>query len=181
MAVGRRALEFATSGNNNVVMGWRAGDGLTTGDGNTFIGDQAGRNEPAVSNVVCLVPKVTDCRADCIQQNLYRQHSWGVMGTAHGLPVIGDRDGQLGTDASSRRFKKDIKPMDQASKGILKLKPVTFHYKDQDNKKPDMPQFGLIAEEVEKVNSDLVMRDRDGKVYSRALRCGERDVAQRVP
>ena len=70
----------------------------------------------------------------------------------------------------------------KASETHLGLKPVTFHYKNQDTKKADdTPQYGLIAEEVANVNPDLVMRDKDGKVYSRTLRCGERDVAQRVP
>src|SRR5205823_1942253 len=71
--------------------------------------------------------------------------------------------GKLGTVVSAARFKKAIKPMDKASEAILALKPVTFRYKEELD--PDgMPQFGLIAEEVEKVNPDLVVRDEDGKV-----------------
>jgi trimeric autotransporter adhesin len=74
-------------------------------------------------------------------------------------------NGQLGVAPSSKRFKEAIKPMDKASEAILALKPVTFCYKkeiDQDG----IPQFGLVAEEVEKVNSDLVARDADGKAYT---------------
>ena len=56
--------------------------------------------------------------------------------------------------------------MDQASEGILKLKPVMFHYKDRDDKNDKTPQFGLIAEDVEKVNRDLVVYGKDGQVYS---------------
>jgi hypothetical protein len=64
---------------------------------------------------------------------------------------------------SSARFKNDIKPMDKASEAILSLKPVTFRYKEElDPEK--IPQFGLIAEQVEKVNPDLVVRDDEGKV-----------------
>ena len=70
--------------------------------------------------------------------------------------------------------------MDQMSEGILALEPVTFHYKDRDDKKDETPQFGLIAEEVEKVNRDLVACGKDGKLLS-SLRCGGRDVAQRIP
>jgi hypothetical protein len=67
--------------------------------------------------------------------------------------------------ASSARFKKASKPMDKASEAILALKPVTFRYKEELD--PDgVPQFGLIAEEVEKVNPDLVARDGDGKVMT---------------
>jgi hypothetical protein len=167
VAVGRRALEFATSGSNNVVIGWRAGDGLTTGDGNTFIGDQAGRNETTVDNVLC-IQSVGDSTAPTASNRTFIGNIRGVScGNGDGIPVLVDSDGQLGTAPSSRRFKEDIKPMAQTSKGILDLKPVTFHYKNQDTKKAeDMPQFGLIAEEVAKVNSDLVTRDSDGKIYS---------------
>ncbi|PYL64689.1 MAG: hypothetical protein DMF20_10105, partial [Verrucomicrobia bacterium] len=61
--------------------------------------------------------------------------------------------------------KDEIKPMNKSSDTILALKPVTFHYKKEVD--PDaVPQFGLVAEDVEKVNPDLVVRDADGKVYS---------------
>jgi hypothetical protein len=71
-------------------------------------------------------------------------------------------NGQLGTQPppSSRRFKKQIKPMDKVSEAILALKPVTFQYKSDNS---DTPQFGLIAEEVAQVNPDLVVHDREGK------------------
>lgn len=72
-------------------------------------------------------------------------------------------NGQLGTVASAARFKKVIRTMDKASEPILALKPVTFQYKS-DSK--GAPQFGLIAEEVAKVNPDLVTRDRNGEIYS---------------
>src|SRR5438132_13486681 len=65
--------------------------------------------------------------------------------------------------ASSRRFKKEIKPMDQTSEAILGLKPVTFQYKSDSRA---TPQFGLIAEEVAKINPDLVVRDDDGEIYT---------------
>ena len=74
-----------------------------------------------------------------------------------------DSAGQLGTVSSSARFKNEIKPMDKASEAILALKPVTFHYK---NDKKNTPQFGLIAEEVAKVNPDLVVRDKEGETYT---------------
>jgi hypothetical protein len=74
-----------------------------------------------------------------------------------------DANGQLGTATSSARFKKHITPTDKTSEAILALKPVTFRYKSD---KKQTPQFGLIAEEVAKVNPDLVVRDRDGEIYS---------------
>src|SRR4029077_18934105 len=80
-------------------------------------------------------------------------------------PVFVNAHGQLGTTPSSQRFKADIKPMDKASEAILALKPVTFHYKRELDPE-GIPQFGLVAEAVEKVNPDLVARDAEGKVYT---------------
>jgi len=74
-----------------------------------------------------------------------------------------DSAGQLGTLSSSRRFKKEIKPMDKTSEAIFALRPVAFHYK---NDKTSMPQFGLIAEEVAEVIPDLVVRDDQGEIYT---------------
>jgi hypothetical protein len=71
--------------------------------------------------------------------------------------------GQLGTQSSSRRFKSEIKPMEDASQSILALNPVMFHYKSD---KKNAPQYGLIAEEVAKVNPDLVVRDKNGEIYT---------------
>jgi hypothetical protein len=83
----------------------------------------------------------------------------------NGVGVIVDSTGHLGTVVSSERFKEAIKPMDKASEAILALKPVTFRYKHKLD--PDgIPQFGLVAEEVEKVNPDLVARDEEGKAYT---------------
>jgi trimeric autotransporter adhesin len=82
---------------------------------------------------------------------------------ADAIPVVIDSAGQLGTLSSSQRFKKDIKPMEGTSSSVLDLKPVTFHYK---NDKSNIPQFGLIAEEVAKVSPDLVARDKNGEIYT---------------
>jgi uncharacterized coiled-coil protein SlyX len=84
---------------------------------------------------------------------------------ANGVGVVVDSSGQLGTKISSVRFKDEIKPMERASEAIHALKPVTFRYK-QEIDPEGIPQFGLVAEEVEKVNPDLVARDAEGKVYT---------------
>jgi hypothetical protein len=84
---------------------------------------------------------------------------------AGGVGVIIDTNGHLGTVVSSARFKDEIKPMDKASEAILALEPVTFHYK-QELDPAGIPQFGLVAEQVEKVNPDLVARDAEGKVFT---------------
>src|SRR5207249_7549418 len=83
--------------------------------------------------------------------------------SSDGVAVFIDSAGKLGTLTSSRRFKEGIKPMEQASEALFALKPVTFHYKKGIDPQ-GIPQFGLVAEDVEKVNPDLVVRDKDGKV-----------------
>ena len=81
------------------------------------------------------------------------------------IPTQKDTNGHLGTTTSSSRFKDQIKPMDKASEAILALKPVTFVYKKEIDSER-MPQFGLVAEKVAKVNPDLVARDAEGKPYT---------------
>jgi uncharacterized coiled-coil protein SlyX len=90
----------------------------------------------------------------------------GIVGVAvNGTQVVVNANGKLGVTTSSARFKEAIRPMDKLSEAILALKPVTFRYKHELD--PDgIPQFGLVAEQVEKVNPDLVARDADGKVYT---------------
>jgi uncharacterized coiled-coil protein SlyX len=90
----------------------------------------------------------------------------GVSGTTvTGTAVVVNGSGQLGVAPSSARFKDAIKPMDKASEAVLALKPVTFRYKQEIDSK-GTPQFGLVAEDVEKVNPDLVVRDAEGKVFT---------------
>src|SRR5207237_7083780 len=79
------------------------------------------------------------------------------------LPVVVSDSGQLCTAPSPARFKKEIKPMDKASETSLALKPVTFHYKSDNT---HSPQFGLIAEDVAEVNPDLIVRDKNGDIYT---------------
>ena len=90
----------------------------------------------------------------------------GIFGSAvTGSTVVVGSNGKLGVASSSARYKEAIKPMDKASEAILALKPVTFRYKEEID--PDkIPQFGLVAEQVEKVSPDLVARDEDGKVMT---------------
>jgi len=83
----------------------------------------------------------------------------------NGVTVIVDTNGKLGTVVSSAAFKQDVKPMDDASETILALQPVTFHYK-KDLDPEAIPQFGLVAEQVAKVDPDLVARDESGKPYT---------------
>src|SRR5438309_5681488 len=85
--------------------------------------------------------------------------------SATGIPVLINSNNKLGTTMSSKRFKKEIRPMDKASDALLALKPVIFRYKEEIDP-TGTTQFGLVAEQVEKVSPDLVVRDAEGKPYS---------------
>jgi hypothetical protein len=153
-AVGLNALGKNTTGNNNIAIGNLAGFHLTTGSNNIDIYDQGIGGE---GNTIRIGKAGT-------QQTAFIA---GISGATvpTGVAVIIDSTGHLGTIVSSARFKEAIKPMDKASEAILALKPVTFRYKHELD--PDgIPQFGLVAEEVEKVNPDLVARDADGRPYT---------------
>src|SRR5260370_31869393 len=91
----------------------------------------------------------------------------GISGaTVSGSPVVVNTSGQLGVGPpSSERFKEQIKSMYKASEALLSLRPVTFRYKKNIDPK-SVPQFGLVAEEVEKVDPDLVVRDAKGEVFT---------------
>ena len=167
--VGDQALLRVTTGDHNTALGEQAGDTTTTGNNNIRIGAHSGQNEAGTVSDVNCIDSPGDTNGG--QNTPNRTYIGNIVGVATGgpapsVPVIIDQDGQLGTVVSSRRFKKDIKPMDQASEAILKLKPVTFHYKNRDNKNDLTPQFGLIAEDVEQVDRDLVVYGKDGKVLS---------------
>lgn len=154
IAAGFKALKGNTSGNNNVALGSNAGSNLTTGSNNIDIGANVLGNA-GEANTIRIGKSDT-------QQKTFIAGIYGKT-VASGVGVIINSNGQLGTVQSSARFKDDIKPMDQASEAVLKLKPVTFHYKGELD--PDkIPQFGLIAGDVEKVDPDLVVRDEDGKL-----------------
>jgi hypothetical protein len=163
-ASGFAALEFST-GNLNIALGFVAGGNLASGDNNIDIGNLGVAAESNTIRIGTLVP-FTD-NFGVTHPKHTAAYVAGVMGKTvlRGVPVFINANGQLGTATSSARFKDAIKPMDKASEAILALKPVTFHYKKELD--PDStPQFGLVAEDVEKVNPDLVVRDADGKVYT---------------
>jgi len=153
-ATGNYALINNTTGNANIAVGYNAGLNLTLGDNNIDIGNLGVAGE-----------------ANTIRIGNIGRHTntfiAGISGVtvAGGVGVIIDSNGHLGTVVSSERFKDQIRPMDKASEAILKLKPVTFRYKHELD--PDsIPQFGVVAEDVEKVNPDLVARDDEGKPYT---------------
>jgi uncharacterized coiled-coil protein SlyX len=160
-AHGIEALFSNTAGERNTANGAFALTNNTTGSNNTALGQLAGSNVTTAHNVIAIGANVAG--AD-VSNTTWIGNIYGVT-TQSGTtaPVVVSDTGQLGTVASSERFKKDIGSMEKASEAILSLRPVTFHYKT-DTK--DTPQFGLIAEEVAKVNPDLVVRDKNGEIYT---------------
>ena len=152
-AFGFGALQNAT-GNFNFGYGYLAGSGLTTGANNVDIAAAGQSSDNAFIRI----------GTPGIQSATYIA---GVSGAtaASGVAVYVNSSGQLGTLTSSRRYKQDIQGMDQASDVLYALKPVTFKYKSGIDPQ-GIPQFGLVAEEVEKVAPDLVAHDDQGKVYT---------------
>ena len=153
-ALGTSALYANTTGNNNIALGISAGKNLTTGNNNIVIGHAASAGQ---TNTIQIGTQGTQTATFIA----------GISGAVvTGSTVVANASGQIGVSGpSSRRFKHAIEPMSDASEAILELRPVTFRY-NEDIDANEIPQFGLVAEEVEKVNPDLVARDADGKAYT---------------
>ena len=170
-AIGSSALFSLTNGNSNTAIGVEALSSSRSGSSNIAVGFGAGRNiKGGVTNIdIGNSGKKSDLDTIRIGTATIQTNTFiaGISGAtvAGGVGVIVDTAGHLGTVVSSERFKDAIQPMDKASETILGLKPVTFRYKKEFD--PDaIPQFGLVAEQVEKVNADLVARDEQGKPYT---------------
>ena len=170
VAIGLNALYSNTGGNSNTANGVSALYRNTTGSNNIAIGTSAGSNLTTGSNNIDIGNSGVGGESSTIRIGTVGTHTKafvaGISGSAiAGTAVVVNSNGRLGVAASSARFKDEIKPMDKASEAILALKPVTFHYKKELDPE-GIPQFGLIAEEVDKVAPDVVARDADGKVYT---------------
>jgi hypothetical protein len=169
-AVGFEALHENTTGNSNTASGYHALYSNTTGSSNIALGFGAGQNLTTGNNNIYIGNAGVAGESSKIRIGKQGTHNGtfiaGISGVAvRGNQVIVNPGGKLGVTASSRRFKEAIKPMDKASEAIHALKPVTFHYKKEIDP-AGTPQFGLVAEDVEKVNPDLIVRDKDGKPHS---------------
>jgi len=153
------ALFNNTTGDANTAIGRATLSNNTTGTGNIALGVAAGSAVTTANNVICIGIRGLNATNSCFIGNIFGH------GAPDGVTVFINSDGQLGTNTSSRRFKNEIKPMDRASEVLLALKPVTFRYKNEIDPQ-GRSQFGLVAEEVETVNPNLVVRDKEGKPYS---------------
>jgi hypothetical protein len=151
-AVGNIALLNST-GNFNIALGFGAGSNLTSGSLNIDIGNAG---IAAEGNTIRI--------GDGNQSRAFIAGIRGVTTSLSAVPVLIDSNGQLGTASSSRRFKDDIADMDAASSALMKLRPVTFHYKSDRSASGSTLQYGLIAEEVAEVYPGLVAHSADGQV-----------------
>ena len=136
-------------------MGSKAGSNLTNGSNNVDIGNLGVAGEGGKIRI-----GTAGTHTATFVAGIYNLSEGGTI-----KPVYINSNGRLGTQppASARKFKEEIKAMEKTSEGILKLKPVTFRYK---NDKERTPQFGLVAEDVANVNPDLVVRDENGEIYT---------------
>ena len=157
-AVGAQALCNNFSGSNNIALGYQAGYNITTGNNNIDIGNSGSSDDSGVIRIG------TGSSTNIVQTSAYIA---GISGTtvAGGSAVYVTTSGQLGIRTSSERFKQDIQNMGDQSDALLALHPVTFKYKPELDPQ-GIPQFGLVAEEVAKVNPELVLRDDQNRIYS---------------
>jgi hypothetical protein len=152
-ANGGRALANNTTGFSNIALGYAAGFNLTTGSYNISIGNGGVPGEAST------------IRIGSLQTNTFIAGIRGVTTNSNdAIPVLVDSNGQLGTASSSRRFKEDIADMDSTSSALMKLRPVTFHYKTDNRQSGRTLQYGLVAEEVAEVYPGLVAHSADGQI-----------------
>ncbi len=149
-AVGTDTLAQNTSGNSNIAIGGGAGNNLTTGDNNIDIGN---RGIAAEANTIRIGTQGT-------QTSTFIAGIFGTPKIKKACEVVVESTGLLGCVKSSARYKRDIRDMGDASDKLMKLRPVTFQYKEDSD---GIHQYGLIAEEVEKVYPELVVDGIDGK------------------
>ncbi|MGB6552588.1 MAG: tail fiber domain-containing protein, partial [Candidatus Binataceae bacterium] len=147
---GAGALVHNTTGSSNIAIGAGAGNNLTTGDNNIDIFDPG---VTAESNTIRIGTQGT-------QTGTFIAGIFGTAKIRKACEVVVEKTGQLGCVKSSARYKRDIHDMGDASDKLMKLRPVTFTYKADTS---GIQQYGLIAEEVEKVYPELVIDDADGR------------------
>ena len=159
-AAGSLALFSNTAGSNNTACGRAALSNNTSGSHNTALGNETGDSVTTANNVICIGDGVS---GQNVTNSCYIGNIWNQSGGTQAVYV--NSDGKLGAQVSSRRFKDEIRPMEQTSEVIYRLKPVSFRYKEEIE--PTRPVgFGLIAEEVEEISPHLVTHGRDGQVNS---------------
>jgi len=161
-AIGMSALTNNSTGSNNIAIGKGAAAFVTGNSGNIAIGTLGASGD---DNTIRIGGGTSGIGDSAIQSSFFVAGVRGVTtGQNNAVAVVIDSNGQLGTISSSRRYKEDIHDMGDASRNLMRLRPVTFRYKKPfaDGSKPI--QYGLIAEEVAEVYPDLVARSADGQI-----------------
>jgi hypothetical protein len=159
--LGKGAGTGITSGGNNVCIGLGAGSNLATASGNIYIGNANPPGPGLEFNTIRIndsLPQVAGTNSQVFIGGIWM----ATIGGANAIVGV-NANGQLGTATSSARFKKDIESMGDSSEAIFSLRPVSFRYKGDET---NLPCFGLIAEEVAKVNPDLILQDKEGKPWT---------------
>jgi trimeric autotransporter adhesin len=160
VAIGQAAL-LNNTGDDNAAVGFNALRFNTSGERNTVVGDNAGGAVSTAHGVVCIGQAVPGANVD---DTTYVRNV-NTFPQANSVFVTVGPGGRLGFQVSSQRYKDEIKSIGNASEAIYALKPRSFHYKQEID--PAHPlDFGLIAEEVAAVNSDLVARDEAGNIIT---------------
>ena len=163
IAIGDNTLSHNVNGSHNIIVGgFGAGFNIVSGSNNIYIGPGVSANGPFDESDTIRIKDSAPAAGGSSSQVFFAGISGSTVGAVN-APVLVNPNGQLGTGVSSARFKKDIDPIGPISEAIFSLKPVTFHYKGDTT---NTPQFGLIAEEVAKVNPALILMDKEGKPYS---------------
>jgi len=162
VAIGDDALDSNVSGFHNIAVGGDAGFNIVAGSNNVYIGYGVSANGAFDESDTIRIKDSAPAAGGASSQVFFAGIDGSTVGAVNS-PVLVNPNGQLGTAVSSARFKKDIDLMGKTSEAIFSLRPVTFHYKGDTT---NTPQFGLIAEEVAKVNPALTLEDKEGKPYS---------------
>jgi Chaperone of endosialidase len=156
VGIGDSTLYLNSTGSYNIGIGFGAGYNQTTGSGNIYIANMGVAGE---SQTLRLGSQGSE---EVLGSGITRAYIAGVA-SSHitGAAVYITRTGRLGVLASSERYKTDVQDLGSEEGRLQRLRPVSFHLKTD----PAGPvQYGLIAEEVEQVYPELVIRDADGQI-----------------
>jgi cysteine-rich repeat protein len=171
-AFGAQTLDSAGIGDDNTALGYRSLTAMTSGSGNIGVGSNSGSALTSGSNNIYIgsIGASTESGTTRIGTAATATHIDGINGTtlASGTAVVVDANDQLGTLTSSMRFKQAVREMEDESRVLMELRPVRFRYREAvvGSEGARIPQYGLIAEDVEEVAPELVTRDAEGRVYA---------------
>ncbi|MBO0695031.1 MAG: tail fiber domain-containing protein, partial [Verrucomicrobia bacterium] len=164
VAVGGAALISNTAGNDNTACGGGALND-STGNDNTALGFQAGIFATMGDGNVYLGAGMSGVAGESNHTYVRNINTTSVSGGNADFVTVDLTTGLLGHLSSSRRYKENIKPMQEASEALFALNPVTFRYKKEIDQSQTL-DYGLIAEEVAKVDPNLAIRDKNGQIES---------------